>query len=252
MKNKVYICLLILISVLCSCNSTIKGEIMQAKEPLNIIPETLEIGFLEMETRYYSVPIYRTPNDPLPYDILRFKVRGQWRDPKHWKVVFRTENKITVKPFSMEWNNGPTIKLRVIEIVDETTYRVVLNEETLETCFINIEEYKKYNKEKMDAANIYNFIYKYESWSDYLQRVYYISKPNLIIYDKPNGEIIHEDKEGYFLPFRVAEVDGNWIKLIKHHTYRNRYNPEINYDGWTQWRDGERILIIMDEFPPII
>jgi len=136
----------------------------------------------------------------------------------------------------MGWRNGHTIKLRVIDFVNNNIYKVVINEETFETYFINIEVYNKYNRDKMANVNPYQFVYEYESWLDYLKWVYFIEKHNITIYDKPNGEIIFEDKDNASLRFKVVDMDGDWIKV---------HSPR--FDGWTQWKDNEKILIFITE-----
>ena len=191
--------------------------------------------------------------DSLPFDILQFKIRRNIIDGRFKKVVFKTKTRIDVKPSSISGQNGPTIRLRVVDSFNSNNiYRVVINEETFQTCYINIEEYSKYNYDKMLGANPYQFIYQYESWGDYLKRTYYITKPEIAIYDEPNGAVIFKNEGNPFLPFNVVDIDGDWIKLEKHFAYRQYFGNSVNYEGWTQWKEKEKILISITETAPII
>lgn len=161
-------------------------------------------------------------------------------------MAFKT--KVNLLPYAIGFTSGGrTVVFRVVDSAGDL-YRIVTNEETFQTCFINIDEYRKYNHAQMSDAG-YKFIYKYETWLEYMQwSGRFIEKKNMVIYDKPNGNVLFENKKNDFLPFAVVDMDGDWIKLEKMNTYRNRYSDSVNYDGWTQWKDGEKLLIQILKF----
>lgn len=241
MRNFVIVFLLTLANLSCSTDNDRKN--MHTQNSLDTVPQTLGIGWLEV-TADYPIPIYKNLVDSLPYEILKLKIKKPLFSPDNtdeWKVVFKT--KTSMQPHSFGWNNGCTVIFRVVDTVGNF-YRVVANEETFQTCFINIDEYRKYNHVALSDANPYKFIYEYESWLEYMRRSHrFIEKKNIVIYDRPNGNVIFEDTINDFLPFSVADMDGDWIKLEKMDIYRDRYRNSVNYDGWVQWKDGEKLLI---------
>ncbi len=251
MKNLVII-FSITMTILSSCSSgrpSQQQKNMKTTTTLSKVQKLIGTGLLEMSTAY-SIPLYRDAADSIPFDTLRFEI------DKSGKTNFISQSNIA--PYLLSEGNSyddgnrnirsglvsvpPELKFRVINSSNKI-FEVVLNEKTMEVCFINIKSYYDLNHiDENDAA-----VYKYESWPDYLKRVEFITKKNLVIYDKPDGNIIYENKDDKFLPFNVADVSGDWILLKKAFGREFNFDDVINYDGWTQWRSGDSLLIKITE-----
>ena len=209
---------------------------------LDKIPKTIGIGWLEISTKY-PIPVYKNSTDSLPYDILKFYIIESYyksngilhNDTRKWRVVFQSRTKPNVE---RGWGDGPTLIFRVVNVTD-SIYQVVINEETFETCYINVNEYLAYNHDQLATANPYNFVYEYKNWLDYIQSFLYIEA--YTIYDKPDGEIIYKRKNDWIIPCNVTDMNGNWIKVKDIPSLY--YSDSVNYDGWTRWTDGENLLI---------
>ena len=59
--------------------------------------------------------------------------------------------------------------------------------------------------------------------------------------------MIFEDKQNTFLPFNITEVNGDWIKLKKGMGRESNFDATKNFDGWTIWKEGNKILIDITE-----
>jgi hypothetical protein len=144
--------------------------------------------------------------------------------------------------------NPPDLKFSVIE-AGESYFRVVTNEKSMEAYVIKKNANSVYYTEVklLDANNSgtkYNSNwYLYETWERYLKRAEYITKNNLTIYNTPAGKAIFENKSGDFLAFVVTELNGEWIKINERDGQSEHLRINKNLAGWTQWREGDKILI---------
>ena len=87
----------------------------------------------------------------------------------------------------------------------------------------------------------------YETWENYFKRLEYITVDHLKIYNKPDGDLIFEQKNDAFLPFLVSELKGDWIRLKKHRLYESKYDKTITYEGWVRWKTAMNILVNITE-----
>ena len=223
-------------------------------------PEKLMgLGLLTVNTQY-PIPLYQNGQDGVPFDVLKFE--------RTKSGVTAFISRIKLKPYLMTGGNSDEegkknismglvrfpaeLKFRVVAIAD-SFFKVVTNEETGETFIIKREHKSAYYmtlKELYDhncsncPGSGYNpRWYVFETWERYLKRVEFITKVNLVIYDRPNGKIIFENKQATFLPFTVTEVKGEWIKLKKGFGREFNFDSTQNYDGWTKWREGQQKVI---------
>ncbi|MRM84342.1 hypothetical protein [Riemerella anatipestifer] len=229
----------------------------------NELDVPLGIGILQVNTEY-PIPLYRNINDRVPFDTIKFNI------DKTGVTKFIT--KIDLKPYVIyegdSYQTGernisvglvrfpPELKFRVVDST-KTTFTVITNEKSNEEFVIKRDAksvYYKAEEEYYDnnCINCPNSIYNprwyiFETWERYLKRVEFINKENLKIYDKPNGKIIFEEKNDKLLPFNVIEVNGDWIKLKKGFGREFNFEKNIDYEGWTQWKDGNKILIEITE-----
>ena len=250
MKSKI----LILLSyfVLFACNG---------QEEISNAP--IGIGLLETNTEF-PISLYKNENDNVPAEILKFKTT------KSGVTKFITNLKL--KPYEIyegdshksgEKNRSmglvrfpPILKFRVVDST-KTSFKVVTNENLNESFYIKRDAKSAYyttEQQHFDNNCIgcpdsnYNPNWNiFETWERYLKRAEYISKRNLKIYDQPNGKVIFEDKQNTFLPFNITEVNGDWIKLKKGMGRESNFDAYKNFDGWTQWKDGNKILIDITE-----
>ncbi|MBO0593246.1 hypothetical protein I2486_17720 [Cellulophaga sp. E16_2] len=224
---------------------------------------TIGIGILHVNTTY-PIYLYKDINDTLPFADIVFK--------KHKSGTTTISTALDLKPNSISEGGthkadreliksglAPTSKKLnfIVTEASEYYFKVVTNKETNEAFFIKREKQHVYYKTKgalfqNSCSNCADSNYNprwfiFETWERYLKRVHYIEKPNLILYDKPNGDIIFKNNDHSFLPFNVVEVKGDWIKLKKATGRENMFDASENYDGWTQWKNGNEILITIIE-----
>ena len=228
-----------------------------AQDKSNTTP--VGIGLLETNTTH-PIALYSNKNDSVPFDIIRFNKR------KDGTTKFIT--KLELKPYQIsegdsyeegerEINSGlvpigAELKFRVIDST-QNHFKIITNEDSNQEFFIKVEPQKVYYKSlsqvyENNCSNCPGSKYNpnwnvFETWDRYLKRVEFITKRNLKIYDKPNGKIIFEDKHNKFLPFNVIELKGDWIKLKKGFGREFNFDDSKNYDGWTQWKNGNKISI---------
>lgn len=221
------------------------------------------IGLLTANTQS-PLPLYKTEKDTTPVDVLKFKVE------KSGVTKFMT--KINLKPYELSIGDSheagktntrmglirfpPILRFRVVDSTD-TFFKVITNEETLETLIIKRDNKNAYyisERERFDnncvncPSSKYNPAwYIFETWERFLKRVEFITKKDLKIYDTPDGKIIFENNNNAFLPFGVTEVKGEWIKLKKGFGREFNFDDKKNYNGWTKWREGETMLIGITE-----
>jgi len=224
---------------------------------------SLGIGFLETNT-VYPIFLFKNENDSKPIDTIKFKTR------ENGSTEFIT--KINLKPYHIfegqAYDDGKKeideglapinseLKFRVIDTTD-TYFKVITNEKSKETYFIKIDSKRAYYKTLSqvyehncpDCSNSkYNPNWNvFETWERYLMRVEYIEKRDLKIYDQPNGKVIFKNSNNDFLPFEITKVKREWIKLKKGFGREFNFDESKNYNGWTQWRIGNKILIDITE-----
>jgi hypothetical protein len=249
--KSIFLCLFALFTI-CSCNG--QGKLTN---PL------IGIGLLQANTTF-PIPLYKNENDSFPLEIVRFKIDNNG--------ITKVITNLKLKPYVISEGDSyeagkknvsmglvrfsPELKFRVIDST-KISFKVITNENTGESYFIKIDSksaYYKNERQYYDTGcigcpnSIYNpQWYLFETWERYLKRVEFIVKKNLKIYDKPNGAIIFEGNNNKFLLFNVIEVNGDWIKLKQGFGREFNFEKSVNYDGWTQWRDGNRILIEITE-----
>jgi len=224
---------------------------------------SLGIGILETNT-VYPIPLFKNKNDSKPIDIIKFKTRDDG------STEFIT--KINLKPYNIFEGDtydegekeisqglvpiGSELRFRVIDTT-EIYFKVITNEKSKEAYFIKTEPKRVYYKTlsqvyENNCSNCPNSKYNpnwnvFETWERYLKRVEFITKRELKIYDQPNGKIIFEDNNNDFLPFEITKVKGDWIQLKKGFGREFNFDESKNYNGWTQWKIGNKILIDITE-----
>lgn len=242
--------------IICFSINSCKGQDESKNIPFGI-------GILETNT-VYPIPLYKNKSDISPVEIINFKTR------KNGSTEFIT--KLNLEPYAISEGDtyeegkreirhglvpiGSELRFRVIDST-ETYFKVITNEKTKEAYFIKINPEGAYYKTlsqvyENSCSNCPNSKYNpnwnvFETWERYLKRVEFVTKRELKIYDKPNGTVIFEDINNDFLPFNVIELDGEWIKLKKGFGREFNFDESKNYDGWTQWKKGNKILIDITE-----
>lgn len=256
MKRIIYIISILMFFTQCQGQCQNRG---QEQENLSKSNKPIGIGLLTVNTEF-PIPLYKSVNDTIPFETIEFKINR--------KGVTKFITKLDLNPYFMyegdsyEESRGrrnmglvglaPELKFRVIDST-ETTFTVITNEIKNTAFIIKIDPKGVYYKSPHEfyenncincPGSVYNpKYYTFETWERYLKRLEYIEKDNLQIYDKPNGNIIFENKNNDFLPFNIVEVEGDWIKLKKASGRESYFDENQNYDGWTQWKDGNTILI---------
>ena len=231
-----------------SCNGQEKSE----NTPIGI-------GILQTNTTY-PISLYVNESDKIPVEVLKFKTR------KDGTTEFITS--LSLRPYVISEgdsyeagkthiNRGlirfpPEIKFRVIDSTNNS-FKVITNEILNETYYIKLDSLSTYYKTESElyensCSNCPNSNYNpkwniFETWERYLIRAEFVTKNELKIYEIPNGKIIFENDNNKFLPFNITEVEGDWIKLRKGFGREFNFENSKNYDGWTQWKDGNKILI---------
>lgn len=226
-------------------------------------PNTLRIGILQVNT-VYPILIYKNENDEAPFDTIQFKILKTGET----KII----SKINLKPYTMSEGDSyeavkrnissgivalsPQLKFIVLDIT-EKGFRVVTNSKSGENFVIRKDEKSAYySSEKEFQENNcdgcpgvkYNTRWHiFETWERYLKRVEYITKEGLTIYDKPEGKEIFKASGNKFLPLKITEVNGEWIKLQKAPGREPNFDESKNYEGWTKWRNGDNLLIKITE-----
>lgn len=226
-------------------------------------PKAIGIGLLTMNTDF-EIPLYKQEVDSVPFDVLRFKMNKSG--------VMKFVSDIKLKPYRMTGGDSfaegerninmglirfaPELKFRVIDTT-ATSFKVVTNEETWEIMLIKRDAtavYYSTERELSDnscsncAGSKYNpRWYIYETWERYLKRVEFITRENVVVYDQPNGKVAFENKENIFLPFRVMELKGEWIRLGKGFGRESEFDSLINAEGWIKWREGPVLSIDITE-----
>jgi len=200
--------------------------------------------------------------DTIPFDKLRFSI-----DTSGKTLITTDFLKTNFNPYKFfqgdSYKEGqrhvnmglvaysPELTFRVVDTT-ENSFEVIINEKSIKTALIKKEKNGVYYTNENDClsdmfgSNKNKFNpkwYIFETWERYLRRVEFITKDSLVIFDKPNGEIIFENINRRFLPFKVVKVDGDWIKLEKDPQREFNFDNTKNYDGWTKWRQNNRILI---------
>ena len=216
---------------------------------------TASLGLLSVNTQY-PIPLYKNESDQIPFDTLIFRTN------KSGSISFIS--KIKLSPYRMgagdpdeEGENNvrrglvrnlPDLKFCVTE-TDGSYFRVITNQKTMETFVIKKDVNSKYYTEQKTldddgSGSKYNpNWYVYETWERYFKRAEYIIKTNLIIYDIPNGKAIFENKSGAFLGFVVTEVNGEWIRIKVRDGQIGDSTNTHKLEGWTQWRQGNKMLV---------
>jgi len=226
-------------------------------------PQAVGFGLLTVNTRF-PIPLYRNQADKLPFDTLKFETS------KSGKTVFVSG--LRLKPYVMSEGDsdkegeehlkmglvrfGPELKFCVVD-TGKSYFRVVSNQSSKEEFVIKKDPLAVYySQEKMLSDNNcsncpgskYNpRWYIFETWDRYLKRVEFITKDSLVMYDRPEGKAIFENKEQTFLPFAVTEVKGDWIKVKKGFGRESNFSADRTYDGWIKWRKGTTLLIDITE-----
>lgn len=221
------------------------------------------IGLLEANTTY-PIPLFKNEHDSIPTEILQFKTDKNG--------VTKLIAKLDVKPYEMFGGEShkqgrmsvsmgitrlsPVLKFRVIDST-QNTFTIITNEKTGQAFLIKkdiqnayyetIKQFEENNCIGCPGSHHNPRWYIFETWERYLKRVEYIEKSNMVIYDQPEGKIIFENSGNKFLPFVISEVKGDWIKLKKGFGREFNFDDTVNYEGWTQWKDGNKILIKITE-----
>jgi hypothetical protein len=213
------------------------------------------LGLLSVNTQY-PIPLYQREKDQIPVDTLRFGINetGSISFVSHIKLKpFRMSAGDSGKEGEKNVRQGlvpyqAQLKFCVIE-AGETYFRVITNGETMETFVIKKDVNSVYFKDarllddNRSGANYNSRWYLYETWERYLKRVEYITKAKVMIYNTPEGKAIFENKSGAFLAFVVTDVKGEWIRIAARGSQGGLSPAAKKLEGWTQWRQGDKMLI---------
>jgi hypothetical protein len=226
--------------------------------------KAIGLGLLTVNTAY-PLQLFSNETDSIPFAILKFEQR------RSGVTAFVT--RIKLDPYLMSEGDSdeegkrnismglirfsPELKFRIVDTT-ASSFTVVTNEKTWQTFVIKKDSLNAYytteqqlfdnNCSNCPGSNYNSRWYIFETWERYLKRVEYITKENLVIYDKPDGKAIFENRKQDFLPFGVEDVKGEWIKLKKGFGRESNFDSLQNYsNGWTQWRKGPQMLIDITE-----
>lgn len=235
----------------------------------NAIPVEKEMGLGLLSISFKkSLKLYKSPNDSVIFDQLDF-IKDSHPETRG-RLLF--ESKITLTPYRMHSGDsdtmaqdhinrglvrfGPELLFRVLEKTD-TYFKIIIDENTFETAYLKIDpNYALYTELSQVYANScsncpgsnYNpDFYIYETWENYFKRLQFITIKGLDIYTNPDGIILLERNNEDFLPFQVAELKGDWIKVKKAKLYASYFDDKINYNGWVRWKNNMDILVDITE-----
>lgn len=229
---------------------------VKAQVQLQRAKPTIGIGRLQVSLNE-NIPLYKLADDELAFDTLRFtKIEaGLGRG----KYVVKADSIFDIRPYiykqeysfdekSSSNNLGKTYRLPelVFRAVDLTKdgIQVVINELTLETCIIKRDskhtlyttgtQYWSLNhgSETYDPGWIL-----FESWSNYLKRLAYVSIRNPRIHDHPDGKVIFAPSGN--MSFVVVYAINNWVKV----KLTGEMLDGVHDEGWIRWTDGRTILV---------
>lgn len=256
-----------------ACKKDPRGNTTADREDLNrdsiiqsLIKEKKSIGTGTLDISFNNpVPLYRSENDKKPFDTLYFNYQTNGvltYDTKYLKLY--------LKPYRMEGGDSDAeainninsglirfpveLKFRVLELTNNY-YKIVLNESTFVTAIVyRNPSYAILSRAGLFAPELpknkeYEGYYVYEEWCTLLLRAEFLTlSEGAVIYDKPNGEIVFENKENEFLPYKAVEVEGDWIKITKGFGREFNFDNIENAEGWTKWNDGKTILVNIVEY----
>lgn len=144
----------------------------------------------------------------------------------------------------------PILKFTVVDST-ANSYKIVIDEKAKKFRYIKKDlnwTNERFNENYCCDKKRETIKFFFESWEQYLKRVRFIKKEKIKIYDEPNGKIIFaNDDDDVSLYFVVTELKGDWIKIDKAIGYESRFDESKDYNGWTQWRKSNKILINIRE-----
>jgi hypothetical protein len=230
------------------------------------VPVTAGLGILDISFNN-PVPLYRTENDEAPFDTLVFKEDkdGVWQyETNRLKSLNPLQkhggpsHKMAMEALKMGAGFSPAVlAFRVVEANDDY-FRVVVDESSFETVVIRKRaDYAVVpQREGMGGVTLpedkpYSGYYTYETWEHLLLRAQYVSfdRENYAVYDAPEGKKIFENTDRKFLPYKVSQVQGDWIKVEKAAGGYDGYFEGIkNAEGWVKWKNETEILVGITEY----
>lgn len=250
--KKYFIALILSFTGIAACNS---GE--GQKQTISNVPKTTDrigVGLIHFSLNK-TLPLFKTEQDPMPYDSLQFVEIKTGSDKG--RCSFQTTHLgKKLQPYMMSAGDSEAegkahIRMGLIHFAPGIIFRVVartakgvqvvINEQSRETSFIPIDKAKDL-RENTDAdpgffdpnfvsAKIPDWFY-YETWEQALKRAWYIAYNENELYDTPGGQRIKREKQ-YNLT--VDSVQGDWIR------FKERF--EGKFFGWTKWKENDSIIV---------
>jgi hypothetical protein len=233
------------------------SNIWAQEKSLRTVEPTVGIGRLQVSLND-AIPLYQSANDTHAFDTLTFSKATDGTD--RGKLTMATKSKLTIDPFmfqpgssnneaaeAIEIHHYPVLVLRVTSLV-KGDFEVVLNERTFETCIIKKDKahtlytngtpYWSQNHSSETSAPAW---FLYESWTNYLKRLFAVSVVNPKMYDNPNGSLVlSSDGEILFQPVYVIE---QWLKVRLTGEQKDGVRDEV----WVRWTDGRNLLLTPTE-----
>ena len=217
----------------------------------------LGTGIIHFNTQF-PIPLYRTENDSLPYDTLKF--RSKEFGLQKGTMLFETKTLgEKLQPYLLEKGDSDfdaksNINVGLIRFVPQLIFRVqkksengvtvIINEETFETSYVKLNgknqvkpDFNYFDPNLHDYKENPNWHY-YQSWDETIRRAFSIT-PNKgeRIYETPNGKLLRiEEADQYYT---VDSIVGNWAKLSNYGI--NSY--EKTNKGWLQWNRNDSITV---------
>ena len=138
----------------------------------------------------------------------------------------------------------PELKLRVIDSV-KVAFWVLVNEKPGEAYWVKrdkdcIREYKDSMKEYPEMENSQHI---FRIWVYYIKHAVFIDKQNIVLYDKPCGKKVYEDKDRNCPVLTAIEVKDDWIKVAPPLLHSFSETDRKCYTGWMPWKAGNKIVI---------
>ena len=252
---KTHIKFIIIISVLFwlnSCNAqTTNNNNTEISIMLSTKEKTIGIGRLQVSLNC-DIPLYHSETG-LVVDTLRFSRIDSGDD----KGKYNTTTKFQLNPIKyyagdsdIEANENissgltyivPNLAFKVLRCTEDG-YEIVVNEELFETAIIkNDDKHTIYTQGKAywprgRSGEIDEVWFLYETWENYLKRLFYIYISGQKLYNKINGKEI----KSKYNSGKVIEVKGNWAKIKF-----NPFDDSGKQTAWLQWTDGKTILVGM-------
>lgn len=251
-----------IMAVYISCNSSSTKPVIVDKKPQLIkTKDSLGLGTLDISFNL-PVPLYRTVDTNIAFDTLKYNKLQNGK----WQYTTTTAN--LLNPYEMSAGDSDSMAVghiksglirfpavlafRVLK-ADGNNYCIVINEKTLQTVVIKKrKDYTILSQRELFGSDIpknSEGFYIYETWEHLLLRAQFVNlNTPYVLYDKPNGNIIYRNDVKTFLPLKVIEVKGDWIKMKKDNTREGNAKDMNKTQVWAKWKKGNKMLVDITEF----